>query len=594
MGDTGQPPPGGGKDQRTGSYADRLKTNINFDQRLKRNILEIHLEKTEKDAEILIDQNCVARVCSSIGIDVISQVQGYQVQYSGITSKISVWAAQGVNLEKFCRMEGINVSKGVRTGMIRPAGRTDVTVSVSGLDFNTPDSLMFEYIQKFGGVLINNSVIYSKFTEGPFKGKFSGERKYQVDFTTSERSMGTYHHLDNTRVRIFYRGNQKTCGRCHQAARTCPGGGLARECENAGGTRVHLSDHMRKTWEEIGFKPATFTLPESDDSGESDKPIAEAERFRRKDTTVTVNEDDEERFVGMTIANINLEISDEDILKFIAENVKEEISDKNIDIIRDKKKAVATITSTLTAKVINEAMSRINFADSKKKFFGKPLYCRPLRDITPVKIPEIKSAQEIKTTFVKPNPTAQHNPASETNIVLEKTSSTCNTSTLHLDPTAINTSLVNTSSTNGSTPKLIPGLTSNTQSKSLSSQKKKEKKQRQKLKKQQESEKIEKEGKKLKNLTAFDLLMRTRHLQDRDIDHRDSVIPAHCSPQPWKSDFGREFSEQNRRMSFGSSPNLKRGFAELSSPSSPQTISDNKKNKNKDSMVAPNPQESTA
>ena len=107
-----------------------------------------------------------------------------------------------------CKVEGIKVGKGIITGQIRPAGRKDVTLTASGLDFNTPDSLVFEYIQKFGGVVISNQVLYSRFSEGPFKGKYNGERIYQVDFTNSTRSMGTYHWLDGSRVRIFYRGNE--------------------------------------------------------------------------------------------------------------------------------------------------------------------------------------------------------------------------------------------------------------------------------------------------------------------------------------------------------------------------------------------------
>ena len=71
---------------------------------------------------------------------------------------------------------------------------------------------MFEYIQKFGGVVISNQVLYSRFSEGPFKGKYNGERKYQVDFTNSSRSMGTYHWLDGSRVRISIEGMKKPVG----------------------------------------------------------------------------------------------------------------------------------------------------------------------------------------------------------------------------------------------------------------------------------------------------------------------------------------------------------------------------------------------
>ena len=194
------------------SYADRLKTNIKFDQRLKRNVLEITLEKTMKEAEIVLDQQCVARLCRSIGLDIDSQVEGYQTLFNSGKNMISLWVMKGINLERFCREENINVGKGVVTGMIRPAGRKDVTVTICGLDFNTPDNLICDYIRKFGGTILNVNVIYSKFTEGPFKGKFNGDRKYQVDFSNSTRSMGTYHFLDGARVRVFYRGNQKSCG----------------------------------------------------------------------------------------------------------------------------------------------------------------------------------------------------------------------------------------------------------------------------------------------------------------------------------------------------------------------------------------------
>ena len=72
------------------------------------------------------------------------------------------------------------------------------------------------------------NVIYSKFTEGHFKSKRNGKRKYQVDFTNIKRTMGTYHFLDGARVRILYRGNDITCGRCHQTAMGCLGSGIAK------------------------------------------------------------------------------------------------------------------------------------------------------------------------------------------------------------------------------------------------------------------------------------------------------------------------------------------------------------------------------
>ena len=54
------------------------------------------------------------------------------------------------------------VGNGVVTGMIRPAGRNDVTVTAVGLDFNTPDAIVRDYLNKFGSV-IGDTTVYSKF-----------------------------------------------------------------------------------------------------------------------------------------------------------------------------------------------------------------------------------------------------------------------------------------------------------------------------------------------------------------------------------------------------------------------------------------------
>ena len=192
------------------SYADRLKTNVKFDQRLKRNVLEIEIKKADKEAEIALNDEIVARVTRSIGLDIGSQIEGYQVQY-GRTPIIHVWCSPGVQLDKYCFSESIAISRGVSTGRIRPAGKRDVFVSITGLNFNTPDSLVQNYIEKFGGKLVTDRVIYGKFKEGPFTGKFNGERRYQVDFSDSHTNMGSYHILDGHRVRVNFKGNITTC-----------------------------------------------------------------------------------------------------------------------------------------------------------------------------------------------------------------------------------------------------------------------------------------------------------------------------------------------------------------------------------------------
>ena len=107
--------------------------------------------------------------------------------------------------------------------MIRPAGKKDVTVTIDGLDFNTPDGFVIDYLNKFG-VVLTNAVVYTKYDSGPLKGKFNGERKFQVDFSKSARQMGTYHLIDGSKV-----------------ARDCPEEAFARNCAAGGLFPQHLN-----------------------------------------------------------------------------------------------------------------------------------------------------------------------------------------------------------------------------------------------------------------------------------------------------------------------------------------------------------------
>ena len=83
---------GGGNGGRV-PYADILKTRVKYDQRLKLNILEITLEKCEKDVTIDLDQRCVAKLLKNIEINIKDHIEGYQIK----NKVISVWVANGIH-----------------------------------------------------------------------------------------------------------------------------------------------------------------------------------------------------------------------------------------------------------------------------------------------------------------------------------------------------------------------------------------------------------------------------------------------------------------------------------------------------------------
>ena len=292
---------GPGPPQARKSYADKAKMNVRFDQRLKRNVLDIEVEKKDVKDEMFLEQDVVAKLLKNLGMDIDTDVDGYQVTYGGKFGKIAVLCKAEIDLEKFCRQECYEVCRGVMTKNIRPSGRKDVTVTVSGLDFNTPDTLVQEYITKFGGKLVSNNVIYARHGEGPFKGKLNGDRKYQVDLTAATSTMGTYHYLDGERVRVYYRGNTKTCGRCHMGPQQCKGGGIARECQAEGGERKDLIEHMKEIWLQIGFSPTSFTIPDGeseavDENFGGDQKVLNLANFPRQISQDTMSVSDIEKF----------------------------------------------------------------------------------------------------------------------------------------------------------------------------------------------------------------------------------------------------------------------------------------------------------
>jgi hypothetical protein len=391
------------------SYADRLKTNIKYDQRLKRNVLEIEIEKLDKDNEIVIDQSCVARLLTSLGMNIQTQLKGYQAVYGRVVT-LSVWCQPGVDLERFCRAETIQVTRGVWTRNIRPAGRRDVVVTVSGLEFNTPDTLVQGYIEKFGGKLVTKDAIYGKHGEGPLMGFFNGERKYNVEFNDSAKPMGTYHFLDGARVRVFYRGNVKTCARCHEASVSCMGGGFAKDCQTNGGKKLDLADHMRTIWQEIGFSPTSFQLPVEteigvDKSNEGDTTISEDKSFRRQIERPELKDDDIKKIVGIQIRNLPPTLSDDEIVTFLVDNVDKDVTLEKLSLVKNEHNLNVAIENGLEGSQVIAAAAKLEFRQSKQKFFGKPLYCRLLKNLTPEKAPVKNLSKEIN-----PVPKLQNNP----------------------------------------------------------------------------------------------------------------------------------------------------------------------------------------
>ena len=104
-------------------YSDKIKLNVKRSERLKRNVLEIGIESI---GEIKLEDEDVSKLLSRIGIDLSCHAEGLQI-CPGNSKKIFVWLKEKVDINKFCKDECYKINNTVRTGIIRPMDKKEVT-----------------------------------------------------------------------------------------------------------------------------------------------------------------------------------------------------------------------------------------------------------------------------------------------------------------------------------------------------------------------------------------------------------------------------------------------------------------------------------
>ena len=161
------------------NWRDFVHSNLGVNEQLKRNVLEIQLQKEEMNE--IVKEGDLANLFQKLGIRK-EQTEGVQLVPPRSPRKVFVWLQPGIDLNKYCFSDSFRLGAGVKTGIIKPMDRREVEVMVRGLNINTPDSSVLHYLSHFGRI-VKEEVIYMKFKEGNFAGLKNGDRKYFVDFT---------------------------------------------------------------------------------------------------------------------------------------------------------------------------------------------------------------------------------------------------------------------------------------------------------------------------------------------------------------------------------------------------------------------------
>ena len=128
----GTGPPGGSKPSYSGI------ASLNTSVRDKKNLLEIRLERNDTSVNFNLNQTELDHLLTRLGMD-SSHFTGVSCCPEG-KGVVYVTLHPTVNIQRFLsKNECFALKDGIRTGIIRPAGKKELSVTISGLHPNTPN-----------------------------------------------------------------------------------------------------------------------------------------------------------------------------------------------------------------------------------------------------------------------------------------------------------------------------------------------------------------------------------------------------------------------------------------------------------------------
>ena len=358
-----------------GTWAERLGSSL--PQSLNKNILEVVLEKDAKGAFMVTENDC-AVLMGKLGLDLRPgvHVEGVQLCPNG-RGVILITLKDGVKVDSFCRYDVMQVTEsGIRSTLIKAAGKREVVINVKGIHPNTKDSVVLDYLEKFGKI-VTTKVVHGVFTDGPLKNMKNGDRAYKVEIKAGE-NVGSYHVVDGHKVSLKYAGQQPTCGRCHEVPKKCKGRGIAKKCEAEGGFRVEFSEYIHNLWKRIGYSPPNENLDTIE--------VEEAEQVKEVTQFTPVKEPEgaKEKYAGVSIRQFPKETDHGEIVDFICEaglpvEKRDEIIIKNNGAV-----TIKNLDNEISRALIEVIHGKVNF--------GKKLYCNGFVPLTPQKKPDDQAA----------------------------------------------------------------------------------------------------------------------------------------------------------------------------------------------------------
>ena len=131
--------------------------SLNTSVRDKKNLLEIRLDRSDFNVNFNLVQTELDHLLTRLGIDG-SHFLGVSCCPEG-KGVVYVTLHPSVNIQRFLnRSECFELKEGIRTGIIRPAGKKEQSVTISGLHPNTKDQAVVKYLSAHGKVSTSDRV----------------------------------------------------------------------------------------------------------------------------------------------------------------------------------------------------------------------------------------------------------------------------------------------------------------------------------------------------------------------------------------------------------------------------------------------------
>ena len=214
--------------------------------------LILHLERTDKSVNMKLSPTEKSRLLYSKSKLGLPEEQGKVLTLEDWEwEKIRIEVSGDVDIESYRPTVALEIRDGLRVLPSKEIRKRETWIKVCYTSVMTPNEEIVKSLSHFGDVLkgpnhLSIEVGEKEKNEYTEKLKYvrSGDRGVLMHIV---RPIPSYIMVGGKKARVWYKGQNYSCPRCHQSFRFCPGKANKAECKKKGGPEIPLE----KFWAEL-------------------------------------------------------------------------------------------------------------------------------------------------------------------------------------------------------------------------------------------------------------------------------------------------------------------------------------------------------